>query len=131
MQLKPQRFTIEQFRKQADWIGNLIGPLNSWINDIVLASTNQFTVADNLYQEIKEIKFKNETNSFPLRFRAKFNVNPQGMLLIYIYNNTLGQYASQTPIVEWSFNNGEVIISAASGLTSGHVYTVRFLVIYG
>lgn len=131
MKLTPQKFTIESFRDQSGWIGALLSPLNSFMNDLVIAFTGQITVSENLYQEIKEIKFKNVANSLPLRFRTKFNSNPQGLHLIYIYDNTLNEMAALNPAIQWSFSNGEIILSSISGLTASSTYTIRIHVIYG
>lgn len=130
-QIKPQKFIVEAFREQASWIGSLLNPLNFMFNDLSLAFNNQITIKENLYQEIKEIKFKNETSSFPLRFKTKFNVYPQGMMLIYAYNNTLSAPAALAPAIDWTFTNNEIVISSISGLTAGQTYTIRMLVIYG
>jgi hypothetical protein len=130
-QIKPQKFIVEAFKEQASWIGSLLTPLNLMFNDLSLAFNNQLTVADNLYQEIKEVKFKNEANNFPLRFRTKFNVYPKGMMLIYSYNNTLSAPAALVPAIDWTFTNNEIVISSISGLTASQIYTIRLLVIYG
>jgi hypothetical protein len=131
MKLTPQKFTIESFRSQSEWIGSLLSPLNSFLNDLVIAFTNNITVSENLFQEIKEIKFKNVANSFPLKFRTKFISNPQGMHLIYIYDNTLSAPAALNPAIKWSFSNGEINIDSISGLTASSTYTIRLHVIYG
>lgn len=131
-QLKPQKFLIEAFREQASWIGALLQPLNLMFDDLRIAFNNQITISENLYQEIKEIKFKNETNSFPLRFRSKFNTFPKGVILIYAFNNDLAQPVGLNPALNWSFNNNqEVVINSISGLTTSQTYTIRLLVIYG
>ena len=130
-QIKPQKFIVEAFKDQAGWIGSLLTPLNLMFNDLSLAFNNQMTVADNLYQEIKEVKFKNETNNFPLRFKTKFNVYPKGMMLIFAYNNTLSAPAALAPAIDWTFTNNEIVISSISGLTASQIYTIRLLVIYG
>lgn len=130
-QLKPQKFTIESFKDQASWITNLLSPLNQILNDLVMSYSNGLTVSENLYQEIKEITFKNNAGVYPLVFKTKFNANPKGMVLLYNYDNTLNKYATTNPVIEWQFVNGNINITAITGLTSGSSYTVRFLVIYG
>lgn len=129
--IAPQKFTLESFPTQASWIGNLLSPLNTFLNDLVIQFSNNLSIADNLFQEIKEIRFKNETNEFPLRFRTKFNVNPKGLLLIFIYDNTTSSPAALNPAIGWEFINGEIQISSISGLTASKTYTIRLLVIYG
>lgn len=130
----PTKFTVEQFQEQADWIGNLFSGLNIFINDVVINFTNNLTVSDNLYQEIKEIKFQNSAANLPLKFKAKFNAYPKLVYLGYVFNNTLGAYATgltAAPFIEWSFANGEITISSITGLTASSVYTIRIHVIYG
>lgn len=132
--LKPIKFTVEQFQDQADWIGALFSSLNQFINDVVISYNNNITISDNLYQEIKEIKFKNTATNFPLKFKTKFNVFPQSVTLGYIFDNTVGAYASgltAAPFMEWTFSNGDLIINSISGLTSATTYTIRVHVVYG
>lgn len=129
--LNPQQFTVESFPEQQDWIGKLFGPLNQFTGDVVRAFRNQLTIKDNLYQEIKELKFVNSSPSFPLRFTTKFNANPLGIAVIYIYNNTDSIYSTTMPVLSWSWANGELIISSITGLTAAHTYTMRLLVING
>jgi hypothetical protein len=133
MKIKPQKFLVESFQEQASWIGNLFGPLNQVLNDLWISYNNNLTIGDNLYQEIKEIKFINSTTNFPLKFKTKFNVFPQGLNLVYLYDNTTGAMAipSTAPYIVWTFLNNDVIISSISGLTSNRTYTMRIHCIYG
>ena len=131
MQVNPQQFTVESFPEQQSWIAKLFGPLNQFTGDVVRGLRNQITVQDNLFQEIKELKFVNESVTFPLRFTGKFSSSPQGLLVIYIYNNTDAVYSTSAPHLEWSWSNNQVVISAISGLTASKTYTMRVLVIYG
>ena len=130
-QLKPQRFTVEQFQSQSEWIGDFFSSLNQFTNDVWVAFNNQLTIKDNLYQEIKEIKFVNDSANYPLRFKTKFNAFPQGMLSIYVYNNTLSSFAAVNPVFDWTYLNNEVVINSLTGLTASSTYTIRFWVIYG
>ncbi len=130
--LNPQRFSNEEFPDQASWIGKLFSPLNQFTGELVTAFSNALTIEDNLYQEIKEIKYVNNSNNFPLKFRTKFNnVQPRGLTPIYLLNNTTGSYSTAQPWIVWSYQNNEVSISAISGLTASTTYTIRILVIYG
>jgi hypothetical protein len=129
--LNPQKFTLEDFPEQRSWIGNLFSPLNSFLGDVVRAFNNALTIEDNLYQEIREIKFKNSTNNFPYKFRTKFNSIPKGLLPIYLFNNDTGEYSDESPLVVWSYASNEVSISQISGLTSDVNYTIRVLILYG
>ena len=129
--INPQRFLVEDFQSEKDWIGNLLSNLNSFIEETVSAFTNNMTIKDNLYQEIKEIKFSNQTNNFPLKFQTKFKANPQGVLMIYCYNNTDNSVQTTAPWPIWSYANNEIKIADIDGLVLGKTYTIRLLVIYG
>lgn len=131
MKLSPAKLTLEDFPKQRDWIGPLFSILNAFTGDIVRAFSNQLNIEDNLYQEIKEYKFKNSTNDFPLKFQTKFNVSPKGMIPIYVFNNTLSTFSTTAPVVVWSFAEGTLSISSITGLTTDSTYTIRFLIFYG
>lgn len=128
--INPTKFLVEDFQDNKGFAEKLFGPLNQFINDVFLSYRNALTIEDNLYQEIKEIKYKNDTNNFPLRFQTKFQVQPKGLLVMYLYNNTLGSYSTAQPWVVWRYSDGQVIISDISGLTASSTYTIRFLVIY-
>lgn len=129
--LNPQRFSTEEFPDQQDWITKLFQPLNQFTGEVVRAFSNSLNIEDNLYQEIKEIKYVNSPNNFPLKFRTKFNSIPKGLSVIYLLNNTTGSYSLLQPWVVWSFNNGEILISDISGLTASSTYTIRLLLYYG
>lgn len=129
-QVTPNKFTVEEFKDQAQWIGPFFSKLNQFIQEVVSGFTNQLTVKENLYQEIKEIKWVNQAQDFPLKFKTKFAVNPKGLMPIYLFNNTLGNYALDQPWVVWNYAEGQIVISDISGLTTASTYTIRLLVIY-
>jgi len=129
--LDPQRFTVEEFPEQADWIGKLFQSLNQFTGDVVRAFQNALTIEDNLFQEIKEIKFQNTTALYPIKFKTKFNTAPKGLTYIYLQNNTLGSYSTLAPHIVWSYANNQVTITNISGLTANSTYTIRVLVLYG
>lgn len=131
MKLNPQKFTLEDFQDQRDWIGKLFSPLNQFLGDVARAFSNQLTVEENLFQEIKEIRWVNVSVHYPLKFRTKFGGSPKGLSVIYLFNNTLASFSTAQPWVVWTYANGEVSISNISGLTSGQTYTIRLHVIYG
>ena len=128
--INPQKFTVEDFKGQQSWIGKLFSPLNQFTGDVVRAFSNGFTVEDNLYQEIKEIKWTSSAQNFPLKFKTKFAVYPKGLFPIYLHNNTLGAYSLAAPWVVWTYADGQVVITDISGLTIASTYTIRLLVIY-
>jgi len=129
--IAPQRFTVEEFPEQASWISKLFSNLNSFMGDVTRAFGNDLTISDNLFQEIKEIAYRNSSSSFPLKFRTKFNSSPIGVIPIYLQNRTLGSYSTAQPWVVWTYQDGSVVISDISGLTASSDYTIKLLIIYG
>ena len=124
-----QNFTTEGYAEQSSWIGKLFSPLNSFISQVTIALTNKLTVKDNLYQEIKTLEFVNETTNFPIKFSTKFNKYPEVVLLSSCIDSN-GNYASVSPLMQWSFKDNYLIISSISGLTASRVYTIKLLIIY-
>ena len=103
--IEPAKFSVEEFPEQADWIEKFFIVLNGFTNDVVTAFTNSITIDDNLFQEIKEIKFVNSAVSYPMKFKTKFNIAPKGLFYIYLFNNTIGAYSVLAPHVVWSYAN--------------------------
>ncbi|WP_413581103.1 hypothetical protein [Bdellovibrio sp. HCB288] len=131
MKISSQRFSAEDFTEQQSWIGKLFTPLNQFMGEVIRAFSNSVTIEDNLYQEIKEVQWRQSTTDLPFKFRTKFAVIPRGLLPIYLLNRSTGGYSTVGPWVEWSYQNGEVTLVNVHGLVSGQDYTMRLLVIYG
>lgn len=127
----PSKLTLEDFPKQRDWIGPLFTMLNQFFGEVARAFSNQLTIEDNLYQEIKELKFTAGSADFPISFRTKFGVVPKALLVGYLFDSTVGTYSPTAPWVVWGFADGSVKISEITGLTNGNVYSIRLLLIYG
>ena len=130
MKITPRRFSLEEFPEQQSWIGPLITALNTMIQELFSGFNNNITVADNLYQEIKEIKFTVDAGTYPIKFKTKFNKLPAGLTVIHC-RDTAGGTASNTPWVNWSFNDGQITITNITNLTTTKTYICRILVIYG
>lgn len=131
MKLTGQRFSIEAFKEQQSWISPLLSLLNQFFGEVIAGFSNNITVKDNLAAEIKEIKFINQAANFPIKFRTKLTQNPQGLSVIYAFDNTNSEMNfAAYPWVNWSYNNGEIRIESIQGLTAGRSYSIRLYVIY-
>lgn len=125
-----RKLTLEDFKDQQSWIGKLLQTMNNFFGDVFQAMNNGISIEDNLYQEIKELKFLNDSTTFPLEFKTKFNVYPKGLSVISCRDTSNADLAA-SPFINWSFNNGVVRISSITGLTSNKTYTMNIHVIYG
>lgn len=129
MKISPRRYTVEEFPEQQSWIGSLISPLNQTIQELFSGLNNNITIQDNLYQEVKEIKFVVDATTYPIKFKTKFNKQPLGVQVIYCRDNT-GATTSDYPWVDWSFNDGLFTITSIANLTTNANYTIRLHIIY-
>lgn len=129
MKLSSRRFTVEEFPEQQSWIGKFIAPMNQFIQEVFSGLNNNITIADNLRQEIRELKFVNDASNLPLKFKTKFNQLPKGLYIIYCVDSD-GGTASGNPWLTWSFNDGQLTVSNITNLTASKTYTLRILVIY-
>lgn len=129
MKLTSRRLSLEDFKGQEAWIGPLLSAINQALQELQPINVNQLTVAENLSQEIIEIKFVNDSVAFPLRAKTKFNQLPKGLHIIYCMASD-GTTSVDYPWPDYSFSNQQMIINSLTNLTSGKTYTVRILVIY-
>ena len=130
MRISPRRFTVEEFPDQQTWIGSLLSPLNQIVQELFTGLNNNVTVADNLYQEIKQLRFTVDAATYPIKFKTKFNKQPEGLHVIYC-KDSVGATSSNTPWITWSFNDGLMTITNITNLTTSATYTVKILIIYG
>ena len=129
MRLSSKKLSVEDFKEQQSWIAKLLQPLNDFFSQVNQGFNNGLTVEDNLSQEIKEIKFLNNSTNFPLSFKTKFATNPKGLTLIYCVDSSNADLTVQ-PCLNWSYNNGIITIRSITGLVTSNTYTIRLLVIY-
>lgn len=129
--LNSQRFTVESFKEQEKWISPLLAGLNQFFGEIIQSYGNNLSVDENLSQEIKELKFVNQTANFPIKFKAKITQAPKCLYVGYVYNQTDGSSTlAAAPYVNWTYVNGEIQIDSIVGLTTGKTYVIRLHVIY-
>lgn len=129
--LTGSKFTVEGFPEQASWIGKFFSSLNQFIGETLAAFNNGITVSENLYQELREVKFVNSSGNFPLKFVSKFSSLPKSVQIIYCYNETDGTTQTITTLPVWTYTNGQISISSITGLTASKTYLIRVHVIYG
>ena len=129
--LNSQRFTVESFKEQEKWISPLLAGLNQFFGEIIQSYGNNLTVEENLSQEIKELKFVNQTANFPIKFRAKIQQSPKCLYVGYVYNQTDDTSTlSAAPYINWTYVNGDVHINSIVGLTANKTYIIRLHIVY-
>ena len=129
--ISPRKFSLEDFPSAPAWMGAFLSTLNQFIQEVYSGTQNNVTVEDNLYREIKELKFTLDSATYPISFKPKWNVNPKGMAVIYCLASD-GTSPSTYPWISYSMTSkGLIEISAILGLTSGKTYSIRMEIIYG
>lgn len=127
--LKNTKFTVESFKEQAKWIGKLLGPLNTLMNDLLFALNGNLTM-ENLSQEIKTVRFVNKEANLPVVFQQRFNRRVAGVNIINCYDHTNETQVSITPMPVWTSSRQQITLSSISGLTDGNDYSIKVHVIY-
>ena len=128
--LSPKKISVEDFDQDQSWISKVVSPLNEFIQQVLSGWNNGITVEDNLFREIKELKFINSTTAYPIKFKPKFTSQPKGMNVIY-FKNSNGVDMTVVPCVNWRSNNSLIELTSIGGLTTDHTYTIRLEIIYG
>ena len=127
--INSKRFTVEDFKEQQGWIGRLLAPLNTFINEVIFALNGNVTM-ENLSQEVKEIRFVNKSVNLPVVFKQRFNKSIIGVQIIYCYDHTNDTVTTISSLPVWTSANGLITVTSIEGLTSNNDYTLRFHVIY-
>lgn len=131
MKINPRKLLPEDFQDQTGWIEKLLNPINLYFQESYSAFSNNLTVEDNLYREIKEFRINNYDSSIlPIRIKTKFSAQPKGLNIIYCVNNN-GSNISSTPFLNWTYSNNQLLINSIVGVTNGESYTIRIEIIYG
>lgn len=130
MKLNSRRFTAESFPEAPEWFLTFLSGINQNLQELQSINTNGITISENLNQEIIETNFKNESVSFPLNLKTKFNTVPKGLHVIYCLNTDDSTMPSDTPWIAWEYANQNLKITSISNLTSAKFYKIRLLVIY-
>ena len=130
MKLNSRRFSAEDFKDAPEYVINLLSALNQNLQELQAINTNGITINDNLYQEIIDLNFVNDSVAFPIKKRLRHNVLPKGIQVIYCVDSE-GNTVSDYPWLNWSFSNQQLTVNAISNLTSNKTYLIRVLVIYG
>lgn len=122
----------EEYRPLIEKIGFSI---NSFLQAVLTLSTNQITIKDNLFQEIKLITVEVTSSGKPttqLQLSTTLTNQLAGIQVIKIVNNTSTTvYPTSGVFPSWSQNNKVITINHITGLVPGNNYTISLLLIGG
>lgn len=118
-----------------DWIGLLLGPLNTFMESIYSALRKDITFTENIACNIRDFTIQTKSTystggweliTFPSGLRTK----PSGVLLLQVVDQT-DPYTPMTTAVslDWQDLSGNIQIRYISGLADSKKYLLRVLVI--
>lgn len=140
-QLTVTTFLKEDFKGQEAWIDTLLGPLNSFMQQVANALNNTLSFADNFNASIKQIDVRVDPTTYATTF-ANLTVahglkgNPVGVQVIRVFNKALPAVGTSGATVgvsvDWDLSSGgQIKVRNISGLTPGQNYVVTLLFIGG
>lgn len=130
MKLPVQKKILREDLKDApDWINNVIGPINNFMETIYQAM-NKNIDETNTQSQIREVTVvvpSTYPTMEPIKFPNTLKVRATGCIILQcIDRSTFLPVATSNPA--WVDNNGVITISAITGLIASKTYTIRFRV---
>lgn len=132
-----RRLNREDFPDAPEWLDGLLYALNQFIEAVYGALGGNLSFGQNVTAQIKTVTFKTlstyaapwnqfypETVSFTRALKSK----AQGVVLLKIVETDSAELPVGTAI-NWSDEDGSIIINSVLGLTPSKSYTATFLVI--
>ena len=133
-QLPPiNRLTLEDFpTEQRKWLGQLIQPLNQFIESVYSALNRNLTVSENCSGDIKLVELD---GTFPVKLSWSLRSKPVAVLVGNVYKSDGSSLTlSAACFVQWSFNqSSQLQIDSVVGITpSGSTkYKVQLVCLTG
>lgn len=100
-----KRISEEDFQDQKKWIGKLLNPLNTFMEQMSDALNNGLTVGENMDAVFRTIEF----TSYPYSFKWDRKNRPASIVV-----GACNQVLTDAPYVNWSFDSGTGTIKVAS-----------------
>lgn len=127
-----KRLSVEEFKEAPSWINRLLQWLNQFVEYVAISFSNGITFDENIQSQIKllEIVAGATPASNTAKFICTLPVTPRGVIVMRITERT-GNYSviGAAVSVEWRFENGSILITSITGLTSGKIYDLSILII--
>ncbi len=130
MKLPPtRRISREQIPDAPDWIDQILGPLNQFMENAYLAMNNQLVIGENVAGEIRDLTVRTDGAGaiVPFTFVSLLKVQPRGLIILQAWSSE-GDYISTTN-PGWMGNGNILTVSTIGGLAATSTYTVRMAVI--
>jgi hypothetical protein len=113
-----KRLLVEDYKDQKGWIGDLLQPLNTFMEQTTAALNSQLTVRDNLSAQIAKVKVTE--GSVPVYVKVSLSEIPQGVFVSNVRDIKGKGFDSAVAITwEYSHETQQVKINNIFGLKAG------------
>lgn len=130
---KPVQINPEDLGKEAPgWVGQLLGPLNVFMRDVVTALTGGLTRSQNLRSQVKELTItalNPVAGTFPITFQVSVP-NPTAVWVAQcVPADASTDMSAAVAVNTWTTTpSGAVKVGFISGLTAGKTYTLSLII---
>lgn len=132
MKLPPtKRILREDLKEAPPWIGGVIDPINSFMENVYQALNKNITFRENIASFVKELTYKT-TAAYPtaddIEFLNELKVKATGVEVLQAVDKSSYTPAAGPVYVPWIENNGSIVISSITGLQASKTYLIRLLI---
>lgn len=127
-----KRVLREDLKDAPKWVDGIIEPLNSFMQAVYQTLNHNVTLTENVASFVKELNY-NTPSTYPIgleqmRFKNQLKVKPIGVLALQIYDKANYTPAVGPVYVPWVEDDGDIIISAVTGLAASKSYLLRLVI---
>jgi hypothetical protein len=133
-----KRIVREDIKNAPDWIESLIGPLNSFMEEVYNALDRDLTIGQNLRGAIKSINFKTRSSygTAPVadnwevqKIANPMQVKPQLVVIGDITDKDTFLPITSNVSLSWDFLDGTIRINYVAGLQANKRYEIKLLIL--
>lgn len=117
------------FPEAPNWLSKLLYPLQLFITEVRTALINQLNFQDNFSCVIKQIPVLAGATAADNVVTFPYGLNRQPIYVSVHVTRQDGTYEVVYPQLSWNYVNNNIVVNGISGLTTGQLYNVTFLVV--
>ncbi len=127
-----KRILKEDLKDAPKWVDGIIEPVNSFMQAVYQTLNHNVTLTENIASFVKELTYTTPSG-YPIgleqvRFKNQLKVKPIGVLALQVYDRSSYTPAVGPVYVPWVEDDGDIIISAVTGLAASKSYLLRLVV---
>ena len=119
-----RKIAAEEFPDQKSWINNLLGPINTLLQDLILILNGGATLDDNIKSQSYSIRLVSDGVRTDASFSWKWSKNQQPSMMVIGQLIEEGSTVAAKVGFTWQMN-GETVVCNISGLTAAKTYQLK------